>query len=89
MCPETFNLQVSAERTHDCGPAHFSRSMRGILSNTYHDRWIGRGGPIAWPPRSPDLSPMDFYQRGHLKFLVYAISVDNEEALHHRSVDVC
>ena len=22
--------------------------------------WIGRGGTIAWPPRSPDLTPLDF-----------------------------
>jgi hypothetical protein len=22
--------------------------------------WIGRGGTIAWPPRSPDLTPVDF-----------------------------
>jgi hypothetical protein len=24
-------------------------------------RWIGRGGPIAWPPHFADLSPLDFY----------------------------
>lgn len=23
-------------------------------------RWIGRGGPIRWPPRPPDLTPLDF-----------------------------
>jgi hypothetical protein len=22
--------------------------------------WIGRGGTIAWPPRSPDLTPLNF-----------------------------
>ena len=22
--------------------------------------WIGRGGAIAWPPRSPDLTALDF-----------------------------
>jgi hypothetical protein len=22
--------------------------------------WIGRGGTTAWPPRSPDLTPLDF-----------------------------
>jgi hypothetical protein len=26
---------------------------------------------------------------GHLKTFVYAAGVDNEEALHHRIVDVC
>jgi hypothetical protein len=40
---------------HDGAPAHFSRAVRDVLNNTYHDPWIGRGGPTAWPPRSPDL----------------------------------
>jgi len=22
---------------------------------------IGRGGPVVWPPRSPDLPPLDFF----------------------------
>jgi hypothetical protein len=34
------------------------------------------------------LAPLDFYQWGHLKTLVYADPVDNEEAL-HRIVDAC
>jgi hypothetical protein len=35
----------------DGAPAHLSRLVRDKLSNTYHDRWIGIGGPTAWPPR--------------------------------------
>jgi hypothetical protein len=54
----------------------------------YHDRWTGRG-PTASPPRSPDVNPLDFYLWGHLKTLVYAVPVDNEEALHHRILDAC
>jgi len=23
--------------------------------------WIGRGGPVPWSPRSPDLNPLDFF----------------------------
>ena len=30
----------------------------------FPDAWIGRGGPIPWPPRSPDLSPLDFFPVG-------------------------
>jgi hypothetical protein len=72
---------------HNGGPAHFSRAVRGVLNSTYHDRWIGRGEPTAWPPRSPDLNPLDFYLWGHLNILVYAPPVENQEALHHRIVD--
>jgi hypothetical protein len=74
---------------HAGAPAHFSRAVRDVLSNTYHDRWIGTGGPTAWPPRSTDLNTLDFYLWRHLATLVYAAPVDNEEALHNRIEDAC
>jgi hypothetical protein len=73
---------------HDGAPEHFSRAARDVLNKTYRDRWTGRGGPTAWPPRSLDLNPLDFYLWGHLKPLVYATPADNEEAL-HCIVDAC
>jgi hypothetical protein len=58
---EEYHWQLEHEcDMHDGAPAHFSRAVRDVLNNTYHDRWIGRGGPTAWPPRSPDLNPLDF-----------------------------
>jgi hypothetical protein len=35
---------------------------------------MGRGGPIPWPARSPDLTPLDFWLWGYLKGIVYAQS---------------
>jgi hypothetical protein len=35
------------------------------------------------------LARFDFYLWRHLKTLVYAAPVDNEGALHHRTVDAC
>jgi hypothetical protein len=32
---------------HDGAPAHSSRAVRDVLNNTNHDRWPGRGGPMA------------------------------------------
>ncbi|GBN20883.1 hypothetical protein AVEN_5412-1 [Araneus ventricosus] len=42
-------------------------------------RWVGRGGPVAWPPRSPDLNPLDFFFWGHMKSLVCETPVDSAE----------
>ncbi|KAJ4427630.1 hypothetical protein ANN_25278 [Periplaneta americana] len=55
----------------------------------YPDRRIGRGGRIVWPPRSPDLSPIDFYLWGYLKSLVYSSPVPNMESLRNRIVADC
>ncbi|GBM82027.1 hypothetical protein AVEN_94179-1 [Araneus ventricosus] len=40
-----------------------------------------RGGPVPWPPRSPDVSSHDYFLWGHLKTLVYASPVDQDEDL--------
>lgn len=63
---------------HDGAPAHFSNIVRGFLNANYRRRWIGRGGPVSWPPRSPDLNPLDFFLWGRMKTLVYETPVENE-----------
>jgi hypothetical protein len=73
---------------HDGAPAHFSRAVRDVLTNKYHGRWTGRGGPTAWPPRSPDLNPLYFYVWGNLQTLVYAAPVNKKEAF-QGTVDAC
>jgi hypothetical protein len=64
--------------------AHFSRGVRDVLSNTYHDGCIGRGGPSSLPPCPPDLNPLDVYLWGHLN----VAPIDTEGPL-HRTVDAC
>jgi hypothetical protein len=74
---------------HDGAPAHFSLEARDQLDAAYPLRWIGRGGPVAWPPRSPDLNPLDYFLWGHLKSLVYEQEVPNRPELHQRITDGC
>jgi len=64
----------------DGAPAHFARSVRQFL-NTHYPQWIGRGGRIAWPQRSPDLTPLDFYLWGYMKQKVYAVVIESREQL--------
>ena len=49
-----------------CGP-HFGQIVREYLDQAYPGRWIGRGGLRAWPTRSPDLTPLDFFLWGDMK----------------------
>ena len=72
---------------HDGAPAHFSEITWNYLNQIYGNRWIGRGveeGNQPWPPRSPDLNPLDFYLWGHLKSVVYKTPVENELDLRNR-----
>jgi len=52
---------------HDGALTHWSRRVRYHLDLTFPDRWIGRGGPVSWGPRSPDLSSLDFFYIGILE----------------------
>ena len=58
--------------------------MTDVLNERFPDPWIGRGGPIPWPPRSPDLSPLDFFLLGYIKIIVYAEKIRNIQDLQDR-----
>lgn len=63
---------------HDGAPPHYGRCVRQHLNQAFGHRWIGRGGPVIWPPRSPDLSSIDFFLWGALKGAVYATPIDTD-----------
>lgn len=65
-------------------PAHWRLTVREHLDNAFPNSWIGRDGPIPWPPRSPDLTPLDFYIWGRAKELVYATEVESRQDLSQR-----
>ncbi|EZA52871.1 hypothetical protein X777_07689 [Ooceraea biroi] len=74
---------------HDGAPAHFSLNVRQYLDQRFLNRWIGRGGPVAWPARSPDLNPLDFFLWGFVTSLVYETPVLGEEDLLARVMAAC
>jgi hypothetical protein len=45
---------------------HFHREITSYLSRKVV-AWIARGGKIAWPPLSPDLTSLDFSVWGYVK----------------------
>jgi len=55
----------------DGAPAHFSVNVREILNQNFPKRLIGRGLDVKWPPRSPDLSPLDYWLWPLLKDRIY------------------
>lgn len=59
----------------DGAPPHFSIAVRNHLNERFPHRWIGRGSEFAWPARSPDLNPLDFFAWGYMKSLVYGSQV--------------
>lgn len=66
----------------DGATAHTARRAKTVIQAHFPDeRVISRTFPIAWPARSPDLNPCDFWLWGFLKDRVYQGSVTNEAEL--------
>jgi hypothetical protein len=55
---ETGNLVIFM---HYGAPPHFCQSVRKALNVKFPNALIGRGEPIFWPPRSPNLIPANFF----------------------------
>jgi hypothetical protein len=56
----------------DGSPPHWNGHVRDHLNDHLPQRWIGRAGPndlplMFWLPRSPDLTPCDFFFWGYVK----------------------
>ena len=73
---------------HDGAPSHYTRYVMQHLNDTYLNRWMGRDSTINWPPRSPDLTPLDFCLWGLMKSEVYRKKVDTRDELFVNILDV-
>ncbi|KAJ8939687.1 hypothetical protein NQ318_011734 [Aromia moschata] len=47
---------------HDGALPHNGHLINNHLQNLFYDQWIANNGPHLWPPRSPDLSVLDFFR---------------------------
>jgi hypothetical protein len=61
MLPQTVAEADGLIFQRDGAPAHVGAIARSALDERFRGRWIGRGGPINWPPRNPELTPTDFF----------------------------
>ncbi|GFW71128.1 putative transposable element [Trichonephila clavipes] len=79
--PELNNRDVQELRfQQDGATCHTACSTIDLLKDTFGDRLISRFGPVNWPPRSCDLTPLDYFLWGYVKSLVYA---DKPQTLEH------
>lgn len=72
----------------DGAPAHNYHLVQTYLDTIFAEKWIGTNGPIQWPARSPDLSPLDFFLWGYLKNEVYKTRYDNVRELQDKVREV-
>lgn len=74
---------------HDGAPPHSAQRTLQELRKMFRDQWIGRFGPVSWPARSPDLTPLDFYLWGRIKDEVYKTEPRSPADLQGKISAVC
>jgi hypothetical protein len=82
--PQIEHLQPHIILQQDGAPPHCGLQVRECLDRTYPRRWIGRDGPMPWPPRSPDITPLDFFLWGYVKSNVFRTPVNRLDDLKSR-----
>lgn len=65
----------------DGATCHTAISTIELLKRKFKDSIISRNGPVNWPPRSCDLTPLDYFLWGYVKSMVYADKPTTLEAL--------
>lgn len=68
----------------DGAPCHRSRDVTERLTQLFGDRVISLNREVEWPPRSPDMTPLDFFLWGWLKAKVYTTPPDTLDDIKER-----
>ena len=56
-------------------------AYRDLLRGEFGEHFISRSGPVNWPPRSCDLTPLDYFLWGYVKAHVYTDKPASIDAL--------
>ncbi|GBM74582.1 hypothetical protein AVEN_151034-1 [Araneus ventricosus] len=66
-------------------PPHIATPAKQLLNLYFrNDRIISRHFPTAWPPRSSELNPCDFWLWGYLNDIVYGVPIANLSEMKNR-----
>jgi hypothetical protein len=86
--PQLLPQQPNVVSQQDGAPPHWSLEVRDFSHRTFPQRWIGRDGLTRRPPRSPDITPLDFLLWGYVKDGVYATPIRDVAELRRKITDV-
>ena len=56
----------------DGATCHTANATIELLKTKFGEKIISRNGPVNWPPRSCDVTPLDYFLWGYAKSKVYA-----------------
>lgn len=82
------NVRMQLMFQQDGAPPHNAHEATDFLNGQFPGRVIATNGNVAWPARSPDLSPLDFFLWGHLKNELYIDRYASVEEMCNKVMDI-
>ncbi|GFS60576.1 RNase H domain-containing protein [Trichonephila clavipes] len=70
----------------DGATCHTARATIDLLKDTFGDRLISRFGPVNWPARSCNLTPLDYFLWGYVKKPITLVTYINEVFQEYKTV---
>ena len=69
----------------DGAPIHTANKVVKYLKSNYHHHWIGKkwGGEKEWAPRSPDLSPLDYFFWSYVQAQLLSHNLETKADFHN------
>ena len=86
--------EIEARNLHDIwfqqdgATCHTARETMDLLRSHFGEQFISRLGPVDWPPRSYDITPLDFYLWGYVKSKCFVDKLATIEALEANITEV-
>ena len=86
--------EIEARNLHDIwfqqddATCHTARETMDLLRSRFGEQFISRFGPVDWPPRSCDITPLDFYLCGYVKSKCFMDKPATIEALEANITEV-
>jgi hypothetical protein len=83
LLPQLEDHQPNVVFQQDVAPPHWVPT-----APEFSGRWVRRHGSIPWPPRSLDITPLDFFLWGYVKDIAYKTPVTTLDELKLRIIAV-
>jgi hypothetical protein len=71
LIPQLLQGKPNVVFQHGRAPPHIHSEVTTLLNRQLHERWIGRRGSTSWPPRSADLTLLDYFLWVFVKGEIY------------------
>ena len=85
----SLHVRMNMWMQHDGAPPHYALCSRQVMNGIFDEKWIGRGGPVAWSPRSPGLTSPYYFLWGFVKERVMAVALTTPDDMKERIRRAC